>query len=373
MAEPGLIKITDNSKKKSNNRRLWLRLHLTNLCNFNCPGCHVFKISPNNIPFDNMPYSVAEKAIDFHLNLMKKYLPPDKWITRISVYGGEPLLNRPVLYRILRKYGKTYQGIRLDWIVNTNGSLLNSEDLKVFAIADVDIHMSLDGKEQSHNQKRPDKLKKGTFERVIKAIELCKEMKYPYLQFDSVADPFNTKSIDELLEIASDYGINRIHLDLFYSPKYPENFSFEEYAEAYSEAYIKGEEKGISIFASPFSQIYSNFLNKTFTRPFYLVFPSLQFFVDGSFIFGELPLCKPFDYLDSLVLFAEDIWDKRMDLLQKSEKEVGIKCKNCFLKESCQGGMRRIFRYHTLTAKGEKNICEITRRSIKLLVKKKYG
>jgi len=317
-----------------------------------------------------MSYETGEKAIKSFINLMKKYLPPQLHETHISIYGGETLLNRPVLYKLIDKFGTNYKGVKLDWIVNTNGSLLNKKDLDVFSKANVDIHISLDGNEKTHNKTRVDKQGRGTFKRVIKAIDLCKENNYNRIQIDTVADPLKMSSVDEVIDIAKKKGISRIHLDLLYSPKYPKDFSPEDYATSYASAYLKAAKVNIQAFASPFSQIYSNFANNRVIESACSSFPSLEVFADGSFIFGELPLIKPFGKLDSLE--NEQTWEKRTSLLAETEKEMKDKCKDCFLFPHCQGGMRRINRYHTLATKNEDNICTVSCRAMKVLEDNKF-
>jgi molybdenum cofactor biosynthesis enzyme MoaA len=63
------------SKARNNQRMPWLRLHITNLCNFNCPGCHVFKISENKVLATNMPFEVAEKGLINFAKLIKNIFP----------------------------------------------------------------------------------------------------------------------------------------------------------------------------------------------------------------------------------------------------------------------------------------------------------
>ena len=350
-------------------RMPWLRLHLTNLCNFNCPGCHVFKISPNSVPATNMPYAIAEKAILFFVNLIKKHLPWEKEFY-LSIYGGEPLLNRLVLYKLLEKYSSNFQGIKANWIVNTNGSLLNKEDLKLFISPGVDIHLSVDGKEAKHNKTRVDKLGRKTFSRVMEAVDLIKESNYPNLQFDSVANPFEIENMNEIVEVANEKGVRRIHFDLFYSPQYPQDFSLRDYSQKYAQAYFQGKEKAISIFSTPFSQIYSNLLQKMEVGFVSTSFPALEVYADGSFIFGELPLIKPFDNLSNIE--QDDVWNRRMKLLLGLVKENELKCGNCYLYPYCKGSMRRIFRYHTLTMKNEDNICDIVRETIRIFQKNNF-
>jgi len=343
----------------------WLRLHITNLCNFDCPGCHVFKLSKNRVAATNMNLETASKAVDFFVSLIKKHLPASQWKTHISVYGGEPLLNRPVLYEIIQHFGNYYQEVGLNWIVNTNGSLLNEEDLAKFSTAAVDIHMSLDGREESHNKKRVDKQKKKTFGRVMKALALCKKKAYPYLQIDTVANPENIGSAQEVIEIAAESGISRIHLDLFYSPHYPQEFSAKEYARQYAGFYLKGKKKGIGIFASPFFQVYLNYLQRFPTGSLCSRFPSLEAFADGSFIFGELPLVRPFGKIDSIN--QNLTWEERAKLILAVDKEINQKCNGCFLFDACRGEMRRIYRYHTITTREEDIICQTAREAVKIL------
>ena len=350
-------------------RMPWLRLHLTNLCNFNCPGCHVFKISPNTVPATNMPYAIAEKAIIYFVNQMKKYLPREKEFY-LSIYGGEPLLNRLVLYKLLENYSSNFQGIKANWIVNTNGSLLNKEDLKFFIPPGVDIHLSVDGKEAKHNKTRIDKLGRKTFNRVMQAIDLIKENDYPNLQFDSVANPYELETMNEVIEVANDKGVRRIHFDLFYSPQYPQDFSLRDYSQKYAQAYNQGKERAISIFSTPFSQIYSNLLQNVKISPISGAFPTLEFFADGSFIFGELPLIKPFDNLSNIE--QDDVWNRRMKLLLEMEKENEMVCGQCYLLPYCKGSMRRIFHYHTLTRENEDNICDIARETVRIFQKNNF-
>lgn len=348
----------------------WLRLHITNLCNFACPGCHVFKIGDNKIPETNMSYEVAEKAVRFFIGLIRNYFPNGPYF-RLSIYGGEPLLNRPVIYRLLEEIGRENQSVNIEWILNTNGSLLNQEDLSHFSSVEVDIHMSIDGLEEKHNRTRKDKLGKKTFDRVMNAVDLIKDNRYPYLQFDSVADPFLPSTMLEVLEAAKKKGVSRIHFDPYYSPDYPVDFSQNVYALQYAEAFRWGKEMGINVFSTPLNQIYSNFINKRESvQNRVSIFPSIEVFADGSFIFNELPLIKPFDFLPNLG--QDEIWNRRTNALLCSEKEIQSTCRDCYLKPFCSGDVKRVYRYHTNTTKNEENICEVIRQTVLNLYQNKY-
>ncbi|MFH1182989.1 MAG: radical SAM protein [Candidatus Moraniibacteriota bacterium] len=360
---------TANVGYSKGSRMPWLRLHITNLCNFNCPGCHVFKISENKVPATNMPYAVAEEAIKSFIGLLKKYLPSVKEFM-MSIYGGEPLLNRQVLYKLLEKFGSNYNNIKINWVVNTNGSLLNEKDIEQFAPKNVDIHMSIDGNKDKHNQMRIDKQGKETYTRVMDAVKLLRKYDYPFLQFETVANPFEMDTLGEIIEVAEANKVSRVHFDLFYSPDYPQNFSVEEYGKKFAQVYLNGRDRGISVFASNFSYIYgdliSNFSANILTRRF----PTLEVFADGTFIFSELPLVKPFGKLADLDY--DDVWSRRMSLLLEFEKEINDKCGECYLYDYCHGEMRRLYRYHTGTIKNEDNVCVAVQAAIKELTEKNF-
>ncbi len=343
----------------------WLRLHITNLCNFDCPGCHVFKLSKNSVAETNMHLETAESSILFFIELLKKYKLEGGRDFYISIYGGEPLLNRQVLYSIIKKFGKEYENIKINWIVNTNGSLLSEEDLLIFKLAEVDIHISLDGLEESHNKKRVDKLQRGTFKRVVRAIDLIRKNNYPWLQIDTVFNHQNKDSIYQTFQLAQEKGIKRIHNDFFYSSSVKENFDYEDYAVGYAKTYLEGEKRGLSIFASPFSQILRNITYNFQAKSVVSRFPSLEVFADKSFTFGELPLVKPFGKINQLS--QGRIWFDRSQRLLKFEKELAKDCFDCPLDLFCFGEMKRIYRYHTLTNKGEEKICQIARKAIEFL------
>lgn len=256
--------------------------------------------------------------------------------------------------------------MRIHWIVNTNGSLLNEEDLRNFALGEVDIHMSVDGKERKHDKTRKNKQGQPTFKKVMAEIDLIKKHRYPLLQFDCVANPYELASMNEVLEVAKAKKVNRIHFDLFYSPQYPQDFSCKQYAGKYAQMYLEGKANKISIFASPFSQIYSDLISQRAKEGLLTQrFPILEFFADGSFIFSELPIIKPFDKLANLA--KDEIWMKRTVLLVGLENEMNLKCGKCYLYPYCQGELCRIYRYHTATKVNEENVCAIARSAAAIL------
>ena len=178
----------------------WLRLHVSNLCNFKCPNCHVFELGENDLPNRVMSQEVFDKAVEvfidslLHLNFKE---------TMISIYGGETLANKKVIKEGLLKFGENYKGIKIHWVMNTNGSLLKEEDVLFFKKHKLEIHVSVDGKEEVHNLSRPTHQGKGTYHMVTPALELIKKHEAPS-QINSYMMLSNYNHLKDLVDIAAE-------------------------------------------------------------------------------------------------------------------------------------------------------------------------
>ena len=122
-----------------------LTLFLTNMCNLNCIYCY-----EKNKSKDVMSFEVATKWIqrclkaddDNHLN--------------IYLFGGEPLLQYPLIKMICEwtwgeKWERSYS-----FIVQTNGTVLDDEKKEWFKVnkSDIRLCLSLDGDPDTHNRNR---------------------------------------------------------------------------------------------------------------------------------------------------------------------------------------------------------------------------
>ncbi len=143
-----------------------LTLFLTTNCNLNCSYCYLGKKGKSV-----MDWHIAEKAIQL---LLKDDEQNGKGI---SFFGGEPLLEKELLYRIAAYVRKHYDGIEMS--VTTNGLLLDKETIAHLKHYGVAVILSLDGcgEEANHNRLLPDgsscwsKVKKQLNEIAISDIE----------------------------------------------------------------------------------------------------------------------------------------------------------------------------------------------------------
>jgi uncharacterized protein len=91
----------------------------------------------------------------------------------LMFFGGEPLLNLPVMYYLAERLWQATQarGVEQSIVIITNGLLLTREvvgKLKPFGLTGVKI--TLDGDRDTHDRSRPLRGGQGTFDRIIRNI-----------------------------------------------------------------------------------------------------------------------------------------------------------------------------------------------------------
>lgn len=338
----------------------YLRLNILNLCNFSCKYCHVFKLNENELPQKVMDYETMDFSIENYIRILKRY---NENSLTMSIYGGETLINKKNLFKIIEKYNNHYQGVNIDWMVNTNGSLLTEEIADFFKKYNIDVHLSADGLEEIHNKNRVDKFGKGTFDRVEKALALIKQ-KGIRAQLNSFIFPENANSLLEVVDLAKRFDIHRIYMDLFYDTQKRE-LSSSTISQKYFEAYEYGLRNGVFI-SGPWTRAFRRHKK----RSNHVAAPTINITLDGKFFFNRCPTMEP---LDLKHLNYDDFTDAYMRVTHQFEEIIRDNCGYCFLRKACNGSMISQFQYHTRLNEGWKNVCISTREIIKLIKNQQNG
>lgn len=337
----------------------YLRLNISNLCNFSCKYCHVFKIVDNKLPPKLMDFNTIKFSVENFIRILKRY---NEASLTLSIYGGEPLINKHNLFKAIEEYGNSYNGVSITWWVNTNGSLLTEDVADLFKKYDIDVHISVDGFKETHNKNRIDKFGKGTFDRVENALCLITQ-KNIRVQLNSFVSPDNINNLSELVDLAKQYNIRRVYLDFFYDTQnrmiHPSLLS-----KKYFEVYVYGLKNNVQI-SGPWSNVFLKYTNKMLS--FNHKTPLINVTVDGKFFFNCNPLVDAFD--SDMLNYDQFISNYNM-VAQKFSELVSKSCRYCFLRKSCSGAMITQFQYHTRLDKGWGPYCESTRQIIKLIKNK---
>jgi uncharacterized protein len=135
-----------------------IELYLAEACNLRCRYCYV----DGNAALNNglMPWEIAKEAVD--LVFQRAGDVPDITIT---FFGGEPLLNKPVLRQVIRysqqlgaRRGKTVR-----YSMTTNATLLDDEIIGLIKRYNFGLMISLDGPPDVHDRMRPFANGRGSF------------------------------------------------------------------------------------------------------------------------------------------------------------------------------------------------------------------
>jgi radical SAM protein with 4Fe4S-binding SPASM domain len=170
-------------------------------CNLNCPYC--FAQTEKDFHFDNF----TEKDIERIANFLINKNPDETSIINLIFFGGEPLLNLPVIKFTINHFKEKYPQRRIAYSITTNGTIMNNEIIQLFKENNFAILLSLDGPDNEFNL-RKFKNGKSSVSKVIENINLLKQNNIeieiratlvsnnPYIMetydfFEQLAIPFN--------------------------------------------------------------------------------------------------------------------------------------------------------------------------------------
>lgn len=169
-----------------------ITLQLTQNCNFRCKYCP-YTEKPNSRhrthSAKKMSQKIALAAVDFLWDHST-----DSPRVNISFYGGEPLLEFPLIKHVIYYSEARFLGKELFFNITTNGTLLTPEIILFFQKHNVSLMISLDGPQEINDQNRVFANGRGTFQAVMKQIALVRQVTPKYaktLQVSMVIDPQN--------------------------------------------------------------------------------------------------------------------------------------------------------------------------------------
>ena len=173
-----------------------MSLQITQACNYRCTYCPYTDNNGSNRNHSNknMDIATAYKAIDFfHKHSI------DTYEINIGFYGGEPLINFPLVKSIIERANEVFEGKQISYNITTNGSLLNDQMLSFFEKNNVILTISLDGPKEINDKYRKTAVgKESAFEKTIQAIENIVQ-NYPELR--------NRTSINMVLNPSEQYSL----------------------------------------------------------------------------------------------------------------------------------------------------------------------
>lgn len=158
-----------------------LILITTEDCNLRCKYCVYSDCYQNKKAYSSkyMDIETALKAVDLFKNMHeKKVIKGYKDLPKINFYGGEPLLNYHLIKSVV-KYVKKISFKNVQYLITTNGTVMNDEMIDFLAKYNFIVSFSLDGDKFNHDRNRVQKNGEKTHEKIIRnIIKFYDKLKY---------------------------------------------------------------------------------------------------------------------------------------------------------------------------------------------------
>ena len=210
-----------------------MTLQVTQGCNLRCKYCiYSEEINQHQRSHSSksMDWETAKKAVDF---LYAHSIDSDR--VTIGFYGGEPLLNLPLIKQVIAYSRELFDGKEIGYTITTNGTLLTDEIMHFLADEDINLMISLDGPKEIHDRNRVFAGGGGTFDTIMKNLERFKKIAPEYFEhilFSMVMDPANDfDCINEISISVEDFNTHNLNATIV-------DRDYDEKKVAFSEEYI---------------------------------------------------------------------------------------------------------------------------------------
>ena len=199
-----------------------LYLLLTDRCIMKCSYCYMLKGIPLGYDYSMMTQEIAQYGIDLFTRSLAESQGYGVSMPRIGFFGGEPLLNFPILseaMRVIEEY-KSSGRLAANTLVtlNTNGTLVTPEIARFLGQHDVRVIISLDGWQSINDTYRLYRTGTGTFDDVVRGLETLEAAGVQPTVSCTVYD-HNVDNIEEVLEwILDNFKVTAVSLNPFVAP-----------------------------------------------------------------------------------------------------------------------------------------------------------
>ncbi len=309
-----------------------LRLNLSQSCNCACKYCYVSKIDALK---DNcfMSWNVAKKAVNKFMEMAKKNML--KKVT-IRFFGGEPLLNLFVFKKSVEyssKLSKKY-GIRINYLLNTNGTLVSEEISKFIYKNKITIVLSLDGLEKEHNRNRIFRDGGGTFNDIDENLNTFLKFKNKVVISTVVTPETNITDFKKFIDYLKSKGIK--HLGTLPMQTYVKKGNSKKKAEKIVNLLIESKKYGLKkgvIVKGPWELLFVKLTHPSFS---YCGGIGKEFSISPK---GEIyPCCAILRKLGTIENMEKIPSNKEYEALLRRSIPFLKKCRGCEIEAICSGG-----------------------------------
>jgi uncharacterized protein len=184
----------------------------------------------------------------------------------VTFFGGEPLLEGPLLREVVRYSLETYDR-KVDFRINTNGTLLDNDWLSFFKEHGLYFALSLDGNRAQHDAVRKFAGGAGSYDRVTSRLDDILEFN-PYTIAVSVVVPETVEHLADGVVDLFDKGFRYVLQTLDYSANWraADIKKLKRQYEKLAKFYSKALKEGRKIAYSPFDERIKTWAQKPYGR-----------------------------------------------------------------------------------------------------------
>lgn len=330
-----LISMLDN--KLENN--FIISINPTEDCNLSCKYCRV----PKNIKTNIMSYETLE-------NLFENIVTQDSKKIYIIWHGGEPTLVGQNFYEHVIKLEKSIRNIKNG--IQTNGTLLTENLIKLFKKHQFRIGISLDGPKKIHDSNRIYKNGSGSYKDVMRAIKLLNKLKADFATLTLLTNE-NINFFKKIYYAIKQTGANGAKFEIFFpggkGRKYKDKFyvSPKDYAKVMISLYnmwMYGDKK-VKFRVDPLDKIIESFFTGYSRACDYAGACGNNFLSISSN--GDIYVCGRFVGLKNFKIgninndsLENALRNKICEHVRKKRNEIKLKCikSGCKYVDICNGG-----------------------------------
>lgn len=177
-------------------------------CNLDCDYCFYRSSASKSLSqHQNMNFDVAKKALLNFKRIVQGNVKKSDYWQQVTFYGGEPLLNKNMLYQAI-PFARENFDEDTNLVINTNGVLIDKDDIKLFKDNSVEVQISLDGDKEKHDLHRKTQNGDPTYGIVINNMKKILESGVKVLPMITATDDNIDGFSDRIYSIVKELGID---------------------------------------------------------------------------------------------------------------------------------------------------------------------
>lgn len=318
-------------------------LKICSRCNINCSYCYMYNMGDES--YTTQPKFFSLELAEILAQKIKKHCKDhNQKKFSITLHGGEPLLYGKKRFIQLIKIFKSIEDnqLKIEIGLQSNGLLLDEEWCDLFLQNNINIGISLDGIESVNDAYRIDFKGKGTYHKVLEAIELCKTKKISF-GILSVVNTSQTpkQTLDHFMDLKIP-GFDLLLLDENHDTVNPNNASIGNWLiELFDLWFPKRNQIAVTLFSNIINGIYgfdikADSIGKEVNKTIIIETNGSIETLDVLKICGEGFTKNPFSIQKNEFdeIFASDL----IQLYYYSNVYLPKKCLACPVQDICAGG-----------------------------------